>query len=600
MFSWTDRELNAEQEAAICTPGSVFLVACPGSGKTKTLTYKIAYELSRLESDRQFIVAITYTHRAADEIQERIESLGVDTSKLWIGTIHSFCIEWIIKPYAIYEPRLANGYRIIDLHEREKLLEDLCKPYKAQRISSYDCEYYFADEGYYLGCPDSGKHSSLHAILARYFEALEANRQIDFELILWYAYKLIERLPQISILLSKLFSIVLVDEYQDTKQIQYFIISSILRAGAGATRLFMVGDPNQAIYGTLGGYPIPISDLKLLSQIEITERTLSQNYRSSARIITYFENFNVYNTSITPAGSDQHYPSLVTYDSTVTHDDLVEEIVRLIRYNVEIIGILPHEVCVLAPQWVHLASMTRRLVAGLPDYQFNGPGMVPFARDIENFWYKVSRLALTEPSPGMYVRRLRWAGEVLSELKDVGVHVSAISPKEFLRRCNAIVINEIDGLAFLKQFFDALLATLKIKLQDFSHLQEHYDAFFDASERRIAKLEGEGVEAVRELAFFKKVFQNRGGITVSTIHGVKGAEYDVVIAFALLEGMVPHFSDMDGRVSAQKMLYVVGSRARKNLHLFSETGRKRGKYGHYEATEVLRACKFNYDDATEL
>lgn len=97
MFTWTSRELNAEQSEAVLLPGSVFLVACPGSGKTRALTYKIAYELSRLESDRQFIVAITYTHRAADEIQERIEDLGVDTSRLWIGTIHSFCLEWIIK-----------------------------------------------------------------------------------------------------------------------------------------------------------------------------------------------------------------------------------------------------------------------------------------------------------------------------------------------------------------------------------------------------------------------------------------------------------------------------------------------------------------------
>ena len=53
------------------------------------------------------VVAITYTHRAADEIQERIEDLGVDTSGLWIGTIHAFCLEWILKPYGIYSPELA-------------------------------------------------------------------------------------------------------------------------------------------------------------------------------------------------------------------------------------------------------------------------------------------------------------------------------------------------------------------------------------------------------------------------------------------------------------------------------------------------------------
>ena len=68
MFAWDSRELNAEQSAAIEEPSSVFLIACPGSGKTRTLTYKIAYELSRA-TDKRIVVAITYTHSAADEIQ---------------------------------------------------------------------------------------------------------------------------------------------------------------------------------------------------------------------------------------------------------------------------------------------------------------------------------------------------------------------------------------------------------------------------------------------------------------------------------------------------------------------------------------------------
>lgn len=596
MFSWTDRELNQEQTAAVSAPGSVFLVACPGSGKTRALTYKIAYELSRLESERKFVVAITYTHRAADEIQERIEDLGVDTSKLWIGTIHSFCIEWILKPYYIYEPDLAHGYRVIDQHEREKLLESLCAPYKAQRVTFYDCEYYFTRDGYHLGCPTQGKHPIIKKILVEYFRTLSENKQIDFELILRYAYKLIESLPDLSVMLSRMFSMVLVDEYQDTKEIQYLILASILRSGAGATRLFMVGDPNQAIYGSLGGYPISIEDLRRQSEIPIEARELSRNYRSSARIVEYFSNFNVHNTTISAVGKDRDHQSLVSYDNKVMRDALVDEIARLVRRNVEELGIPPHEICVLAPQWVHLAAMTRRLVVSMPTYQFDGPGMVPFARDIENFWYKLSRIVLTEPSPTMYVRRLRWAGDVLADLNDVGVHTSNISRKGLLRQCNAIAINEDEGLVYLYRFFDELFVRLGISFRGFPQLAERHDAFFESSRQRIAKLEKEGVDAIGDLSFFKKVFQNRAGVTVSTIHGVKGAEFDVVIAFALLEGMVPHFSDVDGQVSAQKMLYVVGSRAKKNLHLFSEMGRNRGgSFGNYQPTRKLAACAFPYD-----
>lgn len=595
MFTWTDRELNPEQSAAILLPESVFLIACPGSGKTRTLTYKIAYELSRLDSSRSYVVAITYTNRAADEIHERVESLGLDTSQLWIGTIHSFCLEWIIKPYGIYHPELARGYRVIDQHEKEKLLERLCEPYTSPKITFYDCDYYFTDTGYLLGCPDTRKHAALHSILADYFRILSANRQIDFELILWYAFKLVQQNTSICGLLSKLFSMVLIDEYQDTKQIQYLIVASILRAGAGASRLFIVGDPNQAIYGSLGGYPIAVNELRTLTGIPMTECELSSNYRSSERIIEYFGNFNVYGTNITAAAHDRDYSSLVSYNYEITRHDLVAEIVRLIRHNVVTLGIHPNEICVLAPQWVHLATMTRNLVVNMPEYSFDGPGMVPFARDIENFWYKLSKIALTEPSPLMYVRRLRWVGDVLSDLKDVGVDTSALSRKSFLRECNAITIVEPNGLAYLRQFFNTLFERLGIQFHAFLHLQEHYQAFFESSESRIARLESEGVDAIGDISFFKKVFQNRTGITVSTIHGVKGAEFDVVIAYALLEGMVPHFNDMNGDESAQKMLYVVGSRARKNLHLFSETGRGRGRYDVYGPTQKLIACDFDYD-----
>lgn len=82
MFAWSKAELNEEQEAAITQPGSVFLRACPGSGKTRALTYKVALELSKPDLGRRFIASITYTHRAANEIKERIEDLGVDTTQL--------------------------------------------------------------------------------------------------------------------------------------------------------------------------------------------------------------------------------------------------------------------------------------------------------------------------------------------------------------------------------------------------------------------------------------------------------------------------------------------------------------------------------------
>ncbi|HBY4491530.1 TPA: ATP-dependent helicase, partial [Klebsiella pneumoniae] len=116
------------------------------------------------------------------------------------------------------------------------------------------------------------------------------------------------------------------------------------------------------------------------------------------------------------------------------------------------------------------------------------------------------------------------------------------------------------------------------------------------SAARIERLQKEGATYINQISVFKKVFRERSGITVSTIHGVKGAEFDVVIAFGLLEGMVPHFNEVNGHVAASKLLYVLSSRARKNLHLISESERQRGRYSSYSATELLAACIFNYDE----
>ena len=274
MFTWDPKDLNPEQAAAVIEPSSIFLIACPGSGKTRTLTYKIAYELSR-RTDKRIVVAITYTHRAADEIQERIEDLGVDTSGLWIGTIHAFCLEWILKPYGIYSSDLAQGYRVIDTHDRERLLERLCAPYKG--VTHWDCDYYVTETGYQLGCPDSRKHPTIQQVLNAYFDELSENRQIDFELILWHAYTLVRDRAHIAVLLSRVFSHILVDEYQDTKEIQYSLVTSILRAGCGHTKTLIVGDPNQAIYGTLGGYAMPVEEFRTRAGIPIKELALSLN-----------------------------------------------------------------------------------------------------------------------------------------------------------------------------------------------------------------------------------------------------------------------------------------------------------------------------------
>jgi len=596
MFIWEKGSLNDEQEAAILESDSVLLIACPGSGKTRTLTYKIAYELSRLSSNKEFVIAITYTNNAADEIKERVELLGVDITQLWIGTIHSFCMEWILKPYHLYSERLKNGFKVINSYDTQELLTSLCAKYTNPKVSFYDFQYYATIKGSYkFTSKNSNQKKHIKAILQEYFRILKINNQLDFEQILFYAYEILKSKPVVANILSKLFPFILIDEYQDTKEIQYHIISKILSVSKGKSKTLIVGDPNQSIYDSLGGYPMPKDELEKLLGFELTQLTLDKNYRSSSAIISYFDYYKTFDTPIVAFGNGKDYPSKITFNSVVSVDDLIEELAQLILYNVETAGISPNEICITAPQWVHIASITRKLIIRLPDFSFDGPGMAPFSRDIDNFWFKVSRIALTEPSPFMYVRRLRWGKEILNELDSAGVDVSSVNSKEFLRICNSFEISETDGLSYLKIFFDQVCEKLKIVLPNFPSLDEHFNSFFASSESRIQKLIDEGNPYIGDIENFRKVFRQRDGITVSTIHGTKGEEYDAVIGFALLDDYLPHFNDANGYINSKKMLYVLASRARKNLHLISERSRGINYYNPNGKSPTPHLLEYDYD-----
>lgn len=583
-------ELNDEQKKVVLTSEDVFLNACPGSGKTRALTFKIIHELSLLRSRKKYIVAITYTNRAANEIRERIEISGIDTAQLWIGTIHSFCLEWIVRPYSIYSPFLGRGYRLIDSHESEKILTELCNKYNSNSVSYWDCGYIATSKGYKLSCADARKHNAARQVLKEYFKILKNSQKLDFEMVLHYACRLVSLKHSICLLLSHLFKYILVDEYQDTKEIQYFILSKILHAGCGRTKAFVVGDPNQAIYASLGGYAISVASFSKMCHANFTPFRLNKNYRSSTKIIDYFGEYSVQRSSITSFSTLRDYESKISFNNSVQKDAVIDEIIRLIKLNVDEYGIPPHEICILAPRWLQLATMTRLLISRLPEFDIYGPGMVPFARDIENFFYKLSRIALTTASPKMYVKRVRWAEEAIADLLEVGVNVQRLTSKRLLKISNSIEIDVSDGLAYLKSFFTTFFSELGIDAMSFPLLSEHHHTFFESSQSRINKLNSQGTD-FRNISSFRKVFKHRTGITISTIHGVKGAEFDTVIAYGLLDGMVPHFSDPYQEDSAKKLLYVISSRAKKNLHLISETGRKYNEM----ATPILDSYAFKYD-----
>ena len=576
--------LNKQQIKAITEPGNILVTACPGSGKTRALTYKIAYELERLVNLKKIIIAVTFTNRAADEIKKRIRNLNADDSNMWAGTIHSFCLEWILHPYMCYLDELKNGFSVSDEYNTEKIISELKKKYELSFWVEVSTRYLISGEI---------EESNNIEIINEYHERLKEEKLIDFDQILHYAHRLISEYSKIKEILNNIFQVICVDEYQDTQPLQYAILAKIMHARNGNCRMFMVGDVDQAIYGSLGGVAKTLFEINDEFKVEFKNKKLTGNYRSNQQIIDYYKNFQTSDIDIKAVGKNAEDKAIITYSKTIHKDNIEEYIAKIIKDKIDS-GIRENEICVLAPTWYLVIPMGRKLKALLPDVKFDAVGLSPLLKNKENIWFKIARLFLVPPTPKTYITRKRWAIELVNELKDIGIMLfvnDEFKSKRILKFINAITSEEKDGLTHLEECFLKLLEMLRINKDENEYLSKHWDTFFDGAKKR---LENPDFNLSHDIDSFRKMFQHEEGVVVNTCHGIKGEEFDTVIAFGLLHGKVPNWNEKID-FAAEKLLYVICSRAKRELNFISETGRTTNSGRPYIPTAQLNAIDYDYD-----
>ena len=588
--------LNEQQRAAVNQDGHVMITACPGSGKTRVLTCRIMRGLQELESSKERVVALTFTNRATDEIQTRLDQEDIAHGQLWSGTIHAFALEWILRPYAPYLPRIRRGFFVADEYFAERELTDLKDSH--------------GKPSYFDVCTARDRHGNVPntgiatKIFVEYQARLIEAKLLDYDDILHHAYQLLQENDEIPATLARIIRLICVDEIQDTQELQYGILSSISKATGTPPTIFLVGDQDQAIYESLGAVtkgPQDIAEDFALDNIAHME--LSGNYRSTQRIIDFYRQFRPYGPAIQSLTDYSEEDGLITFHNRIIgKDDLPATIATIIRSSLDA-GIPPDEICVVAPHWWHVRALARSLVQLLPDVDFDAPGLSPLHSQRENIWFKIARLFLTTPTPSMYRTRLRWAREVITELTNIdGLSLQELQtkPRSLLRLTNSITSDEETGLDYLEDVFNEFMDHLSIVVDTHVALADSRVLFF---EKARARIEDAGTEATTVIAHFRKLFRHPSGVVISTCHGVKGEEYDTVIAFGLLKGYVPNWQViMNGSAELatdreSKLLYVVCSRARCRLHLISEAGRFSQSRCEYETATLLRSVKCDYDPA---
>lgn len=579
--------LNSKQRDAVLQEGNVLLTACPGSGKTRVLTYKIAHELQFIEDTKKIIVALTFTNRAADEIKRRLIKMDLDPSQVWSGTIHSFSLEWILRPYSSEIEELKKGFSIADEYKSSEILKGL-------------------KESYGLGFFDEintrlNKDGSLNELdrtkielIQEYHEILKSEKLIDFDQILFFAHQLLKKYSIIGKTLNNIFHLICVDEYQDTQDLQYAIIASIFKVSNGSTKLFIVGDRDQAIYGSLGGLAKSAEEIiEEFGGIELTEMELSGNYRSTQRIIDYYRNFQTEAIDIKSQCPYSEERGILSLNNSIQKDQLIENIASIVEDCIAN-GIPEHEICVLAPTWWLVIPMGRKLKKRLPHINFDAVGLSPLIKTQENVWVKASKLFLTAPSPRMYFLRNRWAHELLNELEALGVVVfehTEKKSKKLLKVINSTLSSNENGLEYLKERFLQMAELLGISIESNEHLLVQWNNFFDGTK---AKMENKDFDYATDTKSFKRLFNHNLGVVVNTCHGIKGEEFHTVIAFGLLDSFVPNWREEDLIATGKKLLYVICSRAKHSLYLIAEKGRLRGRRV-VGTTSLLANVKYNYD-----
>ena len=282
--------LNERQkEAAMCTEGPLLILAGAGSGKTATMTHRIAYLIEKGISPYK-ILAVTFTNKAAAEMRQRVERLTGVCPGMWILTFHSMGLRILRENYeaAGYE----KNFVVYDTVDQKALLKNILKDlnvdpkeYPVNYIGAIISKEKEADRSPQEYLEEEGenfKSKIIYSVYREYQSRLRKNNAMDFDDLLRNTLHLLRDYPDILGEYQRRFLYIMVDEYQDTNHIQYEIIKML---AAASRNLCVVGDDDQCIYQWRGADIRNILDFeKDFKEARVIK--LEQNYRSCGNILS--------------------------------------------------------------------------------------------------------------------------------------------------------------------------------------------------------------------------------------------------------------------------------------------------------------------------
>ena len=604
---------NEQREAVFCTEGPLLMLAGAGSGKTRSLTHRIAYLIEEKGVAPWNILAITFTNKAAQEMRERVDALvGYGSEDIWISTFHATCSRILRRHIDLLG--YDRNFTIYDASDQKSLMKEVLKEMKIDtkqfpersvmsEISSAKNEYK-SPVDYRNEYGSNFRNQRIADIYEHYQKRLKENNALDFDDLLVKMVDLFQTNPDVLEHYQDRFQYIMVDEYQDTNTVQFLLVSLLAKK---YRNLCVVGDDDQSIYKFRGANIYNILNFeKVFPDAQVIR--LEQNYRSTQNILNAANGVIANNKGRKEKKlwTENQKGELVHFKQYDTEYDEADGVVSRINF--------------LAMRGVQYKDMAIL-------YRTNAQSRI-FEEKLKqkNIPYAIVR--------GISFYDRKEIKDLMSYLKVVDSGMDDLSVKRIInvpkRGIGQTTINRLQEFAILNQmsFLDAVFNADEIpevtralaKLHKFADMIEEFREY--ASEHEIsellehildvtqyrAELEAEGTdesisrledieELFNDIAYYEEEEENpnlrdflaekdmytlnagidnledeNNKVLLMTLHNAKGLEFNNVFLGGMEEGVFPGFGAMmsgdESEIEEERRLCYVGiTRAKERLFL---------------------------------
>ncbi len=587
---------DAQQDAATCIDGPILILAGAGSGKTKTITTRLAYLIS-LGIDPSSTLTLTFTNKAASEMRERAMSLleAVNYPPL-LCTFHKFGLLFL--KFHIERLGRKNSFVVIDNDDKKRILKSFSTDTElpagmiASEISRYKTSLIEPRVAWEKA--EQKSYQLIAKFYEQYEEYLKSNNLVDFDDLLVLPYRILDENEDLCEVMSKRYGYIMVDEYQDTNELQYKLLRKLCHTHSN---LCVVGDDDQSIYGWRGANIKNILEFhESFENVKVVK--LEKNYRSTNQILKAANDLIEHNRGRlgkvleSTKGDGKAIEVLESHDENVEALSIARKIKKLILG-----GVNPRDIAVL----YRINALSRSLEEGLNKEQipYNMVGGVKFYERAEVKDVISYLRVIANPHDDFSIKRIinrpkRGLGKVTIERIFKAAYDNHQSIYEYIT-CNestieaeatkkaALALKEfVQNIAYMQtvqknstyDMIDAIEEAFAIKsyynnqpdsFERLSNIDEFYGLFRDYVKQNPQM----GVDDfLNELALQSDQDQiDSENISIMSIHASKGLEFEYLFVIGLEEGFFPLVGDGSDIEEERRLGYVAITRAKKELTL---------------------------------